>query len=80
MGDEPDYEPTPDRTVAALAAERGVSPEEVALDHMLTSGGRGMLYVPFLNYAEGSLDPRSRHDESPGHACRASPTAARTSA
>jgi N-acyl-D-aspartate/D-glutamate deacylase len=24
---------------------------------MLIKGGRGMLYVPFLNYAEGSLDP-----------------------
>jgi N-acyl-D-aspartate/D-glutamate deacylase len=23
---------------------------------MLTKGGRGMLYLPFLNYAEGSLD------------------------
>ncbi len=23
---------------------------------MLTAGGRGILYVPFLNYAEGSLD------------------------
>jgi N-acyl-D-aspartate/D-glutamate deacylase len=23
---------------------------------MLTNGGRGMLYVPFLNYSEGSLD------------------------
>jgi N-acyl-D-aspartate/D-glutamate deacylase len=24
---------------------------------MLTNGGRGMLYLPFLNYAHGSLDP-----------------------
>ena len=57
MGAKPDYEPTPDSTVAALAALRGVCPEIVALDHMLIGGGRGMLYVPFLNYAEGSLDP-----------------------
>jgi len=56
MGDEPDYEPTPETTVEARAASRGVSPETVALDHMLTGGGRGMLYVPFLNYSEGSLD------------------------
>ena len=56
MGAEPDYEPTADRAVAALAQARGVSPEAVALDHMLTDGGRGMLYVPFLNYTEGSLD------------------------
>ncbi len=56
MGRQPDYEPTDDATVASLAAARGVSPEEVVLEHMLTDGGRGMLYVPFLNYAEGSLD------------------------
>jgi N-acyl-D-aspartate/D-glutamate deacylase len=57
MGETPDYEQTPDRTVAALAAARGVRPEELALDHMLNNGGRGMLYLPFLNYADGSLDP-----------------------
>lgn len=57
MGETPDYEQTPDRTVAVLAAARGVRPEELALDHMLTNGGRGMLYLPFLNYADGSLDP-----------------------
>jgi len=56
MGDVPDYEPAGELTIAALAARRGVSAEEVALDHMLTKGGRGMLYLPFLNYAEGSLD------------------------
>jgi len=57
MGEQPDYEPTPDLTVAALAAARGLAPEVVALDHMLERGGRGMIYLPFLNYADGSLDP-----------------------
>jgi N-acyl-D-aspartate/D-glutamate deacylase len=57
MGAEPDYEPTDDTTVAAVAAARGLSPEEVALDHLLTNDGRGMLYLPLLNYAEGSLEP-----------------------
>jgi N-acyl-D-aspartate/D-glutamate deacylase len=55
MGTEPDYEPTADSTVLARAEARGVSPEAVALEHMLSGGGRGMLYVPFLNYTEGSL-------------------------
>ncbi|HEY2660156.1 MAG TPA: amidohydrolase family protein [Caulobacteraceae bacterium] len=53
----PDYEPTEDGTVGARARALGISPESVALDHMLSNGGRGMIYVPFLNYAEGSLDP-----------------------
>ena len=57
MSDPPDYEPTQATSVAAVALARGISPEDVALDHMLTGGGRGMLYVPLLNYAEGSLDP-----------------------
>ena len=56
MEREPDYEPTADMTVAAIAAARGVPPAAVALDHMLQNGGRGMLYLPFLNYATGDLD------------------------
>ncbi|HXQ46681.1 MAG TPA: amidohydrolase family protein, partial [Caulobacteraceae bacterium] len=57
MGAQPDYEPTESDSVAAIAAARDVSAEEVALDHMLSNGGRGMIYVPFLNYASGNLDP-----------------------
>ena len=57
MGVEPDYEPTPERSIAALAARSGKTPEAEALAHMLSNGGRGMLYLPFLNYAGGSLDP-----------------------
>ena len=61
MGDDnPDYEPTTDTSVAAIAAARGVDPREVALDHMLDGKpgeGRGMLYLPLLNYAQNSLDP-----------------------
>jgi N-acyl-D-aspartate/D-glutamate deacylase len=57
MGEAPDYEQTADKTVSALARQRGVDPAALALDHMMTSGGRGMLYLPFLNYADGSLDP-----------------------
>ena len=65
LGDPPDYEPTADKTVAAIASARGTSPEAVALDLMLADGGRGMLYLPFLNYAEGSLDPVKAMLESP---------------
>ena len=54
--ERPDYEPVAEDTVGARAARLGVAPEMVALDQMLRAGGRGILYVPFLNYAEGSLD------------------------
>ncbi len=70
MSGLPDYEPTPDSTVAARASALGVRPEVVALDHMLGGGGKAMLYVPFLNYAEGNLDPAhfmlSHRDTVPG--------------
>ena len=65
LGDPPDYEPTDDKTVAAIAKARGTSPEAVALDLMLQDDGRGMLYLPFLNYAQGSLDPVKTMLESP---------------
>jgi N-acyl-D-aspartate/D-glutamate deacylase len=56
MGGQPDYEPGPETTVQAVARARGLEPAAVALDHMLSNEGRGMLYVPFLNYVDGSLD------------------------
>ncbi len=56
MASEPDYEPTEETTVASQARARGISNEQVVLDHMLSNDGKGMLYMPFLNYAEGSLD------------------------
>ncbi len=61
MGDDnPDYEPTADTSIAAIAAARGVDPRQVALEHMLDGkpgDGRGMLYLPLLNYAQNTLDP-----------------------
>ena len=65
-----DYEPLPDDSVAAIAAKTGRSVEEIALDVLLENDGRGMIYVPFLNYANHSLDPAFamlRHkDTAPG--------------
>lgn len=56
MGDPPDYEPAPARSIKHLAGKRGVDPMEVALDAMLADGGRGLLFFPFANYVSGSLD------------------------
>jgi len=58
--DSPDYEPTPATSIAAIAQARDADPRAAALDHMLdggAGGGRGMLYLPLLNYAQDSLDP-----------------------
>ncbi|MDA0790667.1 MAG: amidohydrolase family protein [Proteobacteria bacterium] len=56
LGDPPDYEPTPDASIAALAASEGRPPEQYALDAMLRKGGREMLYTPFANYRDNNLD------------------------
>ena len=56
LGDPPDYEPGPERSLAGLAAARGLSPLEVAYDEMARDGGQGLLYIPILNYASGDLD------------------------
>jgi N-acyl-D-aspartate/D-glutamate deacylase len=56
LGNPPDYEQPPENTLGAQARREGRQPEALAYDAMLTDQGRGMLYVPFLNYADGNLD------------------------
>jgi N-acyl-D-aspartate/D-glutamate deacylase len=56
LGDPPDYEQPPENALGARASREGRWPEELAYDAMLSDNGRGMLYVPFLNYADGNLD------------------------
>lgn len=57
LGSPPEYEPGPERSLAGLAAATGRTPLEIAYDAMLENDGRGLLYVPILNYSEGNLDP-----------------------
>ncbi|MCU1353331.1 MAG: dan 2 [Acidimicrobiales bacterium] len=56
LGDPPEYEPSAERSLAAVARASGRTPLEVAYDAMLADDGRGLLYVPILNYADGNLD------------------------
>ncbi|MCA8924478.1 MAG: amidohydrolase family protein [Planctomycetes bacterium] len=60
-----DYEPTPQQSVAAVAASRGLPPAEVALDALLADEGRGFLYFPLFNYAGGDLEPLYELHQSP---------------
>jgi len=56
LGDPPDYEQPPENALGPQARRQGRQPEELAYEAMLSDHGRGMLYVPFLNYADGNLD------------------------
>ena len=56
IGDPPDYEPTPDLTVKAIARERGEDPLATLYDLMLESDATAMLLLPLLNYSDGNHD------------------------
>ena len=49
MGDLPDYEPAPEKSVAAIAARERRPPDEVAYDY-ITGGDGHYLYFPVVNY------------------------------
>ncbi|WP_449472919.1 N-acyl-D-amino-acid deacylase family protein [Sphingobium chungangianum] len=57
LGAIPDYEPKPERSIAALATARGVEPVALVYDLMLEQDGHALILMPFSNYAEKSLDP-----------------------
>jgi N-acyl-D-amino-acid deacylase len=56
IGDPPDYEPTPEKTVGAIARSRGEDPLATMYDLMLESNGTALLMLPFFNYADGNHD------------------------
>jgi N-acyl-D-amino-acid deacylase len=56
MGEPPDYEPTPDMSVEAIAASEGRPASEVLYDLMLRHDGRELLMFALLGYSHGSLD------------------------
>jgi N-acyl-D-amino-acid deacylase len=56
MGDPPDYEPSDDMSVAAIAAREQRTPDEVAYDY-LTEAENRFLFFPIVNYAKGDHEP-----------------------
>ena len=56
MGQELDYEPAPEKSVAAIAAAGNRTPEEVAYDY-LSEGADRFLFFPVTNYVVGDHGP-----------------------
>jgi N-acyl-D-aspartate/D-glutamate deacylase len=55
MGDPPDYEPGAEKSVAAIAARTGRTPDEVAYDYIVEENQ--YLYFPVVNYVTGDHEP-----------------------
>jgi N-acyl-D-aspartate/D-glutamate deacylase len=56
LGDVPDYEPSAEQSIAAIARRQGRAPAEVAYDALLEDEGRNFLSTQFANYADFNLD------------------------
>ena len=52
----PDYEPGPGDSIAARAERAGRTPEDFVYDVLIRDDGRGLIFQPFTNYADGNLD------------------------
>ena len=56
LGNPPDYEPTAERTVSAIAKARGEDVLTTMYDLMLEADAATMLMLPMFNYADGNHD------------------------
>ena len=56
LGEQPDYEPPPERSIAAMAKRDGVDPAEYCYDYLTGGDGSRMVYFPVTNYVHGDLE------------------------
>jgi N-acyl-D-amino-acid deacylase len=56
MGNPPDYEPAPEKSVAAIAARTDRPPDQVAYDYITGAEGQ-YLWFPVVNYVSGDHEP-----------------------
>ena len=56
LGEQPNYEPSPESSIAALAEASGQDVTLYALDVLLDQDGTGQIFMPALNYVYGNSD------------------------
>jgi N-acyl-D-aspartate/D-glutamate deacylase len=56
LGDPPDYEPAPERRLAALLEDCGEKRAPFLYDLLVRDGGREMMMLPMFNYVDGNHD------------------------
>ena len=56
LSDPPNYEPSADQSIAAIALRQGRDPADLAYDMLLENDGKTILYRPLSNYTEGNLN------------------------
>ena len=56
IGDQPNFEPGPQDSVAAIARAKGVDPLSLVYDVLLEEDGKRMLFLQYNVYADNSLD------------------------
>jgi N-acyl-D-aspartate/D-glutamate deacylase len=56
LGDDPNYEPSAEDSIAARARAAGISPDEVAYDLLLEDDGHALLLQTAANYTDRNLD------------------------
>ncbi len=57
LGDDPNYEPDPAHSIAAMAARTNQSPAEFCYDCLTGAAGDRMLFFPVTGYVRGNLEP-----------------------
>ncbi|WP_293907134.1 amidohydrolase family protein [Phenylobacterium sp.] len=65
LGEQPDYEPDRDQSVAGMAETAGVSPLEMMYDLLIREGGRELFYQPLGGYVTYNFDFFSKNMSHP---------------
>lgn len=55
LGNPPNYEPAPEDSIAARAAEAGIPPQQYCYDLMMENKGKNVVYFPCFGYGANDL-------------------------